>query len=144
MRRLWTAPARKPLKVTDVKASGVWRPYTIAAATDGDLDTSWNSGDWKGWIEVDLGKMEKIVEVRTFLYMWPAGNTTLLVYASDKPIGEDRKEATLIKSMSGPRRHGEVIFAECPPETQARYVQIHCTHSVSWFCLDEFQVFSER
>ncbi len=144
MRRLWTTPAKRPLKVAGTKASGVWRPYTIAGATDGDFDTSWNSGDYKGWIEVDLGKMETIVEVRTSLYMWPSGNATHLVYVSDKPIGQNRKEAKLIKWMSGTHRHGEMIFAECPPETQGRYVQIHCPESVSWFCIDEFQVFSER
>ncbi len=144
IRRLWATPAENPLKVAGVRTSSVWSQSSVDGATDGKNGTSWNSGDWKGWIEVDLGKMEKIVEVRMALDFWPSGNATHIVYVSDKPIGQLRKSARLMKSTSGTRRNGDVIFAECPPETKGRYVQIYCPQSVSWFAVYEIQVFAAR
>jgi hypothetical protein len=144
IRCLWATPADSPLKAASVRTSSVWSQSSVDGATDGKDGTSWNSGDWRGWIEVDLGKMEKIVEVRMALDFWPPGNATHIVYVSDKPIGHLRKSVGRMKSISGTRRDGDLIFLECPPETKGRYVQIYCPQSVSWFAVREIQVFGAR
>lgn len=128
------------LKPAAISASGWWRESQLPeVAFDGDPATSWSSGDWKGWIEADFGAVHDLAEIRATLQFSPQGDATHEFYVSTTPIGTDRARARLLRAFSGTRDDNDVLSVACPAGTQARFVQIHCPSSRSWFNLFEIE-----
>lgn len=142
-------PATRPLVPEEVRVSGsygharkgVRGNHQVAYAHDGDPSTTWSSGDWKGWMEFDLGESTSLASIRAVLQFDPPGSADHKIYISDQPIGTDRAHARLLKKFSGHRNDGDVLEAVCPPGASARFVQIHCTASRSWFNIRELEVY---
>ena len=130
-------PAMEPLKIVGVRASGAYQNMRPENAIDNKNGTFWNSGGWKGWLEVDLGKEVPLAEIRYTVQFAPAGKGTVQIYASNEPMGGDRSHATLVKTIAGHMKNGAEFCVNCPPKVTARYVQINCPTARSWFCLRE-------
>lgn len=133
-------PETQPLTPVGVRASGSYGQTTPAMAIDGRSDTSWCSGAWGGWIELDLGAVYNLAQIRFELQFSPVGPATHEVYVSDKPIAECLDDARLLKSLSGTRHDHDVLTVHCPDGVKARYIQILCPSSVSWFSIKQVQV----
>ena len=122
-------------------ASSVESPaFGPAMAVDGNSATRWSSGQWMqatstGWIDVDLGGLYSISEVRL---NWEAA------YAVDYQIqvSRDALNWVAIKTVSGNQSKGPVDFAGLVGT--GRYVRIFCTRTSPGsdnFSLYDFQVF---
>lgn len=128
------------LKPLAVSASGSWRDsQRPEMACDGDPQTSWSSGDWKGWIEFDLGAVCELDEIRATLQFSPSGSAAHEFYVSTTPMGNALDEARLLEVVSGERSNRDQLTVECPGGTKARFVQIRCPWSPSWFNLFEVE-----
>ena len=129
-------------KPIGVHTSGHFAPHqSPAMAIDGEFGTAWSSGDWKGWIELDLGEGRELGHVEFSLQFDPAGPATYEIHVGAEPIRDYRGSAMLIERTSGPRKDQDRVTVKIPPGTFARYVQIYCPESVSWFNIREFNVF---
>ncbi len=129
-----------PLSVVSASGSGSWNGHVPAHAVDGDETTFWNGGDWKAWIEADLGEPQSVARIEFSLLFSPDGHARYDVYASDAPIGASRKDARLVGTIAGGRRDGDVVTMDCPRGLKARYVQISAAESVSWFAIREIRI----
>ena len=133
------------IKPIGVHVSGHYAPHqTPAMAIDGEFGTAWSSGDWKGWIELDLGEAHEVGHVEFSLQFDPAGPATYEVHVGAEPIRDYRGSAMLIERTSGPRKDQERLVVKFPAGVIARHVQIYCPQSVSWFNIREFNVFSRK
>ena len=134
----------EPLKIVSVRASGAYRHMKPERAIDDNIGTFWNSGGWKGWLEIELGQEVPLAEIKYTSQFAPAGNGTVQIYASGEPMGGDRTKATLIKTIAGHMKNNDEFLVECPPKLSARYVQINCPQARSWFCIREVIVRSSQ
>ena len=128
------------IKPVSVRVSGHYGSETALMAVDGNVETRWSSGDWKGWIELDLGAVYELDRIAVTLQFSPTGNATHAIYVSDVSFTGNLQELTLLKRFSGTRRTGDVLAAECPAGTKGRYVLIHCPGSRAWFNVSEVKV----
>ena len=63
------------------------------------------------------------------------------VYVSSEPIGTKRENVLLVEAFKGNRKNRDLLVAECPQGTVARYVQVHCPSARAWFNVYELEVF---
>ena len=144
-------PIAKPLKPVKVEVSGSygharsgeWGNHQVAYTHDGKEGTSWSSGDWKGWIEFDLGEITRLDRIEAHLQFAPAGQASHEIHISDHPIGSERDGARLLQEFDGQRKDGDILEVTCPPDTSARYVRVRCLSSRAWFNLRELAIFPD-
>jgi hypothetical protein len=139
--RVTTVAAIKP---ESIQVSGHWADHQKPEmAIDGELGRAWSSGDWRGWIELDLGAVRELGRVEFALQFDPTGPATHEVYVADQPIGNNREKARLVERLSGVRENHAKLAVDCP-NVSARYVQVHCPQSASWFNIRELNVWPTR
>jgi hypothetical protein len=131
------APARKvPVAV---RASASWERLTPERAFDGDRGTDWNSGTYApAWIEADLGTATPLADILLIPGQDIPGPTTHEVWLSDRPIGDDRKDARLAHTFQGDTTNRQELKFDFPKNTSARYVQVRTTRSPTW--IDWYEV----
>jgi hypothetical protein len=129
-----------PLKIAAASSSGTWNGHAPHLAIDGDESTFWNAGDWRGWIECDLGRAEQIARIEFPLLFSPTGYAQYDIYASDKPMGAAREGAAYVGRVEGTYQNGETVTFDCPREVKARHVQVVCTKSASWFAIRDVRI----
>lgn len=134
--------AEGPLKPVGIKVSGAYAHQTPDKAFDGSKGSAWSSGDWKGWMEVDLGAPHDLASVQVHLQFSPPGAATHEVYVSERPMGSSAEDATLLQRFSGHRKDGDALVVRCPPGVVARYVQVRCPSSRGWFNIRELEIFA--
>ena len=136
-------PPPKPSFLTpvDVQVSGQYAHHLTKYASDGLRGGSWSSGDWKGWIEFDLGETYELAKVEASLQFAPSGQAVHEVYISDEPMRGNIEGGRLVKRFSGHRQNNDVLSAECEPGTRGRYVQLRCPRSRAWFNVRELEVY---
>jgi hypothetical protein len=129
-----------PLRIADVSSSGTWNGHGAQLTVDGNESTFWNAGDWRGWIECDLGGAEQIARIEFPLLFSPTGYAQYDIYASDKPMGAARDGATYVGRVEGTYQNGDTATFDCLKEVKARHVQVVCTKSASWFAIRELRI----
>lgn len=141
---LTTAP-NAPYKIVGAQASGEYAHQKVALAFNGNLGTAWSSGDWKGWIEFDLGVSRGLGEIHFHIQFNPTGSATHEIHVSDEKMnGSPKKESRQIKTFQGVRRDKEALKANCPPGTKGRYILIRCPKSRSWFNIRDVRAFKTK
>ena len=132
--------ADRPLKPAGVSASGIWGQHRPANAIDGERTSSWNSGGYTGWVELDLGADYELALIRAEIQFSPSGHAVHGFYVSQEPMRGNVSGGRLVKAFSGTRKTGDMLAADCEPGTVGRYVQFRCTNSVAWFNVREVEV----
>jgi hypothetical protein len=126
----------------DVSASRSLAEGPPSHAVDGDGNTSWQSGSGAPqWIEIDLGELYDIDEVRLFVDQFPEGNTTHRVLGKEEAEDPFRE----LHVFSGFTEFGDRLrhsFDE--PVQNIRYIRIQTVESPSWISWSEIEVFAKQ
>jgi hypothetical protein len=137
-------PTGGPSSVTEllangwsVTASSAWAENQPSRALDGDLATTWGSGDYPpAWIEIDLGEPLTIMSAELVVEQTPPGAAThdlILMDASRIPIA--------VMTMQGQMKQFDVLSqAWAQPVTGVRYVRVSTTSSPSWVAWREIRI----
>lgn len=108
-----------------------------ALAIDGDVETTWNSGRFPAqWIEIDLGGIYDISEIRLTVAQYPGGATVhrLLI----KQIGSSY---TLIHTFDGNTGDWqELVFSPTTAITKVTSLRVETVASPSWVAWREVVV----
>ena len=105
-------------------------------AVDGDQGTFWNSRAFPTQsIEVDLGGVYSVAEIRLSIAQAPAGNTTHEVW-----VAGSSQVYTKVETLSGFTLDWQVLEVLFEPEQNIRFVKIVTTASPSWVAWREIQV----
>ena len=123
-----------------VTASAALPEEPITNAVDESDATQWGSGgDAPQWIEVDLGAVQTITEIRLLVAQWPAGETLhrILGRSSDGSLVE------LHRFQQVTQQDDWLIFTPETPVENIQSVRIETISSPSWVSWGEIQVFSK-
>lgn len=122
----------KPVQVTEALPD-----QTADMAVDGDPNTQWSSGAFPPqWIEIDLGGLYNIGEIRLTVGQWPAGHTVHELW-----VGSNRESLQKIYTFRGDEFDYDVL--DFSPVTQLgniRYIRVVTTESPSWVSWREIEV----
>src|SRR6266516_2436558 len=125
----------RPISTT---ASNSYPGAPPSLAVDGSLSTMWNSGGYAPqWIQLDLGQLATVSQIRLNVAQLPDGQTTHEIYGETDP-----QALTLIRTPSGFTQSGqwlEPTFA--PAINNTRYLKILTTASPSWVAWNEIEVY---
>jgi len=103
----------------------------------------WNSGEFTGWIEVNLEQVYDISSLELLITQSPNGVTTHEIWFSDSQIHNDRTNATLFNSLTGFTTDGSLITETLSTPFAAQFVQINTTLSPSWVGWSNIKVYAE-
>jgi hypothetical protein len=106
-------------------------------AVDGDPGTVWNSGDGPPqWIEIDLGSLLDIREIRLFINQYPAGHTVHQV------LGKTTNgEFTLLHRFEGETADSQLLVVTPPdPWRGFQIIRIETLTNPSWVSWREIEV----
>ncbi len=119
-------------------ASGMYAPYEIPNALDGDESTYWNAGGYAGhWIEIDLGQDTIIGCMRMKTAQVPNGGTAHAITG--------RTEAGDTVSLWGYSgytvNHQWLENFDINNPIAVRYVRVTTTTTPSWVAWSEIEIF---
>jgi hypothetical protein len=110
-------------------------------AVDGDLGSRWcaSSGAKNEWWQVDLGKSEKISNIRIH---WEKPN---VAYQYKVESSLDQKEWTMVVDNSANDKKLR-IAPHSVTVKEARYIRINCVgaNAANWSCIWEFEAYSDK
>jgi hypothetical protein len=117
-------------------ASGSYPGYPIAGANDGNCKTGWNSGDYSGWWQVDLGSVQPIrgVTISPGASPSPASITYTIAGSADGALFTTRYGGTGTYTSLG-----NYAF-DFGGNGSARYLRITASSPVTWIQLQEVGV----
>lgn len=120
-----------------VTASAYWDIHRPSNALDGDLTTTWGSGDYPpAWIEIDLGEPGSIERVELVVEQTPRGNAVHHLIAMDAdrvPIATEQ--------LAGVMAQFDVLTQGWPaPLRGVRYIRVETIASPSWVAWREIRV----
>ncbi|HEX6139104.1 MAG TPA: discoidin domain-containing protein, partial [Candidatus Limnocylindria bacterium] len=125
-----------------VTASSFIRQSPTSQAVDGRTDNLWNSGAYAfGWIEVDLGKVVAVSELRLITAQSPSGWTEHHVYGRATIDGEQVEIARCGGLTSDNSALALPVDASAPA---VRYVRVVTVASPSWVAWREIQVLAKE
>ena len=109
-------------------------------AADGDLETSWNSGqNAEQWILLDLGAPRTLARLRLHVAQDPAGTTHHQIW-----VGGDPGNLALIHEFQGLTTDRDVLeFIPTSPLADIRFVKVITLQSPSWVAWREIEVSAE-
>jgi hypothetical protein len=115
-----------------------------SVAFDGNHGSAWNSGSGApGWIEVDLGRLYPLCEIRLDLSRSGQPSvSTHEIWISSSPIGNDRSHATLAYTFNQTTSDHSILDALLPSNPMDRYVQVRTTQVASWVAMYECEVYT--
>lgn len=126
---------QKPVRVS---ASLAAEPATYAV--DENNSTSWGSGAHAPqWIEIDLGQVYHITEIRLMVEQWPEGDTVHRIQGQSAG-GAFVHLHTVRQKTSG---CDWLIFTPEPVITGIQIIRIETISSPSWVAWREIQIYSE-
>ena len=120
-------------KVTNASANSA----LSGQAVDGNLATLWNAGALPTqWIEIDLGGLYTVDEIRAYVAQSPDGNTTHEIWVADSS-----KVYRMVETISGNTVNGQILNRVYSPGlTSVQWIKIITTASPSWVAWWEIQV----
>ena len=130
-------PGRNLALGKPVQVSAALPDQTPQMAVDGDPTTQWSSGGYPTqWIEIDLGALNSVGEIRLTVGQWPAGQTLHQLW-----VGATTDSMQLVKEFSDEEYDFDVLnFVPPTPLTNIRYVRIDTIESPSWVSWREIEV----
>jgi hypothetical protein len=112
-------------------------------AFDGQLSTQFISRTFPpAWIEVDLQERYDIHKI-ALVTQGSALEIQHRVFVSDKPMGEDLEQATLVCRFAGQSHNGHRLEGTFVP-ARGRYVQIRTDKCSEWVAWQEIEVYGSR
>jgi hypothetical protein len=131
-----SAPEKNPL-VKDVSASAFRMDGPPSAATDGNVETVWNSGkDPVQWIMIDYGIPGVVTEIRLLVSQSPGGDTIHQIWG-----GTNSKNLTLLREFKGITHDGDwLVYKPSGPVENIRFIRVVTTRSNSWVAWREIEV----
>ena len=124
-----------------VTASSAIAGSPPGGATDGDPESIWNSGTFApAWVEIDLGQVYPISDIRLLVSQSPNGATSHEVGCRTKAGGALTPIATVHEATTD----GELIDVPAPPggTLMCRFIRVDTTSSPSWVAWREIEVSS--
>jgi F5/8 type C domain len=120
-----------------VKVSQALPDQTAQMAVDGDTNTQWSSGAFPTqWIEIDLGALYSIGEIRLTVGQWPAGETIHEIW-----VGSSQADLKKVYDFKGSEFDFDVLnYVPATPLQGIRYARIVTTESPSWVSWREIEV----
>ena len=107
-------------------------------AVDGVADTIWSSGGGPpAWIEVDLGQVRTIGEIRLLISQYPAGKTEHRITCRTSPGGASKALGTLAGVTSEP----DTLTLTLASPASCRIVRIRTITSPSWVAWREIEIY---
>jgi hypothetical protein len=130
-------PGRNLALNKPVKVSEALPDQKAQMAVDGDANTQWSSGAFPTqWIEIDLGALYSIGEIRLTVGQWPAGETVHQIWVGNTPDA-----LKLVDEFKGSEFDFDVLnYVPATPLQGIRYVRIVTTESPSWVSWREIEV----
>jgi hypothetical protein len=112
-------------------------PSQASLAVDGSWWTYWNSGNFPPqWIEVDLGSVQSVGEIRLGITQLPDSPTIHRIYGR----GSTAEPYTLLHEFNGFTVDQQVLTYTGAPQ-QLRYVRVETVSSWSWVGWREIEVY---
>ncbi len=130
-------PGRNLAQGKTVLVSAALPDQTAQMAVDGDPNTQWSAGAFPTqWIEIDLGGLYTIGEIRLTVGQWPAGQTVHQLWA-----GASLDAIQQVYEFKGKEYDFDVLnFVPAIPLNNIRYVRIVTSESPSWVSWREIEV----
>jgi hypothetical protein len=118
-------------------ASGSFPTTPSSQAVDGNLGSFWNAGEYPPqWIEINLGSLYSIDEIRLYVSQFPNGNTTHEIWVADAS-----KAYTQVETVTGLTTEGQTLQRIYSPAlTSVQWVKIMTTTGPSWVAWYEIEV----
>ncbi len=110
---------------------------TGALAVDGDFGTLWNSGgDPQQWIEIDLGNLYRIKEMRLTISQFPEGRTIHRI------LGRGPSDQYLVlNTFEGETTDGQTLtYTPNEPIQDIQFIRVETIESPSWVAWREIEV----
>jgi hypothetical protein len=104
---------------------------------DGNWWTYWNSGPPPQWIEVDLGAVHPVTEIRLGVTQLPDSVTVHRVYGR----ANTANPYTLLHEFNGYTADQQLLQYVMPAAEQLRYIKVETTSSASWVGWRELEVY---
>jgi hypothetical protein len=129
--------ATAKLQPVGASASSTYGPGNEASrAIDNNSGTFWNAGNFpQQWIQLDLGQMSTLSQVRLLVAQLPAGQTTHQVYGGATPDA-----LSLLGTFDGTTQSGQWLEMNTIL-TGIRYLKVITTSSPSWVAWSEIEVY---
>ena len=120
-----------------VTVSGALPDQPQRQAVDGDPNTQWSSGAYPPqWIEIDLGALYAIGEIRLTVGQWPAGDTVHQIW-----VGRTQDSMQLVQEFKGHEYDYDVLnYVPTTPLQNIRFVRVDTSESPSWVSWREIEV----
>jgi len=126
-----------PITNIQATASSTYVNAPASNAVDGNPSSQWVSGGMApGWIELDLGAIQSVKQIRLLTSQSPNGSTTHIVYAGTTP-----NPAMQVAVLSGQTVDNQWLSVDLGTWIAARYIRIQTTASPSWVGWREIQVY---
>ncbi len=128
-------PKVNPISViASNSASGSLPSYAV----DGNLSTSWNSGNYpQQWIQLDLGQIYAVSQIRLNISQVPNGQTTHEIYGGPNP-----ESLVLLRTLNGTTQSEQWLeLAFSPGADNIRYLRIVTNTSPSWVAWSEIEIY---
>jgi hypothetical protein len=112
-----------------------------AQAVDGNNSTSWGAGSHAPqWIEIDLGQVYHITEIRLMVEQWPEGDTIHVIQGRSPDVFALVQLHTFRQKTSG---CDWLILTPDPSIAGIQIIRIDTLSSPSWVAWREIQVYGE-
>ena len=110
-----------------------------SSAIDGDRETTWNSGaDTDQWIQINLGNLTTINEIRLVVSQYPAGDTIHQIWG-----GAEANNLKLLYEFKEFTDDLDTLeFKPSTPLIDIQYIKIITIQSPSWVAWREIEVIS--
>ena len=109
-------------------------------AIDGDQNTFWNAGGFPPkWIEIDLGQVYAISQIRLLLFQDISGTSAHTVSMGPNP--EPSAAAVIFNPTVGSDPNQWLIQSFAPLVANVRYVRISTASGPSWVCWREIEIY---
>jgi F5/8 type C domain-containing protein len=121
-----------------VTASNEYPGSPASLAVDGSWWTYWNSGNFPPqWIELDLGAVETVGEIRLGITQLPDSPTVHRVLGRSSTS----EPWTLLRTFDGYTVDQQVLSYVAPTPQQIRFIRVETTSSSSWVAWREIEVY---
>ena len=112
-----------------------------AHAVDGNNSTQWGAGAHAPqWIQIDLGQVYHITEIRLMVEQWPEGDTVHVIRGRSPDVFAFVHLHTFRQKTSG---CDWLILTPEPPIAGIQIIRIETLSSPSWIAWREIQVYGE-
>jgi hypothetical protein len=124
------------LQAVGATASRTWGSYLPGSVIDNNLNTDWIADDFAPqWIQLDLGHVCSLSQIRLLVLQDPAGHTTHQIYG-----GPTQSNLALLGTLDGNTQSGQWLELNLSASS-IKYVRVMTTASPSWIGWAEIEIY---